>query len=155
MRLHPHFRLKCICEFFGSLVWRRVFQGISVQNKTEATTMTQNQAIHAQPATLAALSVPALRRRAAEHPMGLFSVVATVAILSIATPWQAAGPSPAAAPVAPRGAAGDDERKPVRSEIDLACDGQVWGRETPVCLLAIAREGGKEFPARIRTISGA
>jgi hypothetical protein len=132
-----------------------MLQGINVQNNTEAMTMTQHQAIHAQPAILAALSVPALRRRAADHPMGLFSVAATVAILSIATPWQTTGMSPVAAPVAPHGADAGDDRKPVRSEIDLACDGQVWGRETPVCLLAIARDGGKELPARIRTISGA
>ncbi len=131
-----------------------MLEGINVQNNTEAMTMTQHQAIHARPAILAALSVPALRRRAADHPMGLFSVAATVAILSISMPWPAASLSPAAVDV-PRAVDADKDLTPVRSEIDLACDGQAWGSETPVCLLAIARDGGKELPARIRTISGA
>ena len=117
--------------------------------------MTQHHAATAEPTIRSTISGPALRRRAAEHPMALFSVVATVAILSIATPWQAAGALLPVAPQATRDMDPVEHRKPVRSEIDLACDGQVWGRETPVCLLAIARDGGKELPARIRTISGA
>ena len=116
--------------------------------------MTQHQATFAETKIHPAISVPALRRRAADHPMTLFSVVATVAMLSISQPWQAGIMLSVPASAAPRGADAV-EREPVRSEIDLACEGQVWGGETPVCLLAIAKDGGKVIPARIRTISGA
>ncbi|MBS4017553.1 MAG: hypothetical protein KGZ68_04880 [Dechloromonas sp.] len=117
--------------------------------------MTQHQAAYADaPKRSSTLSVPALRRRAAEHPMALFSVVATVAVLSVSAPWQAASGILAPAAAAPRSEPVVPS-KPARSEIDLACEGQVWGRETTNCLLAIAKDGGKDLPARIRTISGA
>lgn len=116
--------------------------------------MTQHQAASAEIAIRSAASIPALRRRASEHPMALFSVVATVAILSISAPWQVAGTLLLPAAVTPRGEP-VMPAKPVRTEIDLACEGQVWGSETTNCLLAIAKDGGKDVPARIRTISGA
>lgn len=117
--------------------------------------MTQHQAASSEAATRAsAISITTMRRRAAEHPMALFTVVATVAVLSVSAPWQTASAfmapdaeAPRVEPAAPA--------KPVRSEIDLACEGQPWGRETTNCLLAIAKDGGKDVPARIRTISGA
>ncbi len=117
--------------------------------------MTQHQAAGTEATTgLSTISIPAMRRRATEHPMALFTVVATVAVLSVSAPWQAASAFLAPDAVAPR-AEPAAPAKPVRSEIDLACEGQVWGRETPNCLLAIAKDGGKDAPARIRTISGA
>lgn len=117
--------------------------------------MTQHQAAAAAPTFLSAISVPVLRRRVADHPMTLFSVVAAVAILSVSQPWQAVGAMPAPGATGPRGTDIIERQKPARSEIDLACEGQVWGAETPGCLLAIAKDGGKEISARIRTISGA
>ncbi len=116
--------------------------------------MTQHPAAYAEATPRSAVSIPALRRRAAEHPMALFSVVAAVAILSVAAPWQVANTLTGPGAAMPRGSSVVPE-KPVRSEIDLACEGQVWGSETPGCLLAIAKDGGKDMPARIRTISGA
>jgi hypothetical protein len=125
------------------------------ENIIEVQTMTQHQAVTAEPTFRSAISVPVLRRRAAAHPMGLFSVAATVAILSIAMPWPGASLPAASEPASSRGADAIKSPKPIRSEIDLACEGQVWGRETPTCLLAIAKDGGKDISARIRTISGA
>jgi hypothetical protein len=130
-------------------------KGTKDDNTAEAQTMTQHHTAHVEPTIRSAFSVPALRRRAAAHPMALFSMVATVAILSVSAPWQVVGLQSAPAQAAPRGADLDERQTPARSEIDLACEGQVWGRETPGCLLAIAKDGGKDIPARIRTISGA
>lgn len=121
----------------------------------EAKTMTQHQAATDQTTFRSTISIPVLRRRAAEHPMGMFSIAATVAILSISMPWPNAATASASAPVVTRGADAVERQRPARSEIDLACEGQVWGAETPGCLLAIAKDGGKEISARIRTISGA
>jgi hypothetical protein len=116
--------------------------------------MTQHQTASAENSIRSAASIPALRRRASEHPMALFSVVATVAILSVSAPWQIASTLLVPETAAPHGDA-IVPAKPVRSEIELACEGQVWGSETTNCLLAIVKDGGKDVPARIRTISGA
>lgn len=117
--------------------------------------MTQHQTATAETSLRPTISVPMLRRRADEHPMGMFSIAAIVAILSISMPWPNAATASATGPVVTRGADAVERQRPARSEIDLACEGQVWGRETPTCLLAIAKDGGKDISARIRTISGA
>jgi hypothetical protein len=117
--------------------------------------MTQHQTPAIEPASGSSISVPALRSRASKHPMALFSVVAAVALLSISAPWQAIDLSMPSGASNSRDAGSEEAQKPARSEIELACDGQVWGSETPLCLLAIAKDGGKDVPARIRTISGA
>ncbi len=96
-----------------------------------------------------------LRRRAADHPMGLFAIAATVAILSVSVPLRTADVS---VPLVPQPVEREGAvHRPVQpmTEIDLACSGQAWGSEDADCLVAIAKDGGKDAPARIRTISGA
>lgn len=125
------------------------------ENIIEVLTMTPHQTATVETTIRSTISVPVLRRRAAEHPMGLFSIAAAVAILSISMPWPNDATASASAPVVTRGADAVERQRPAKSEIDLACEGQAWGYETPSCLLAIAKDGGKDISARIRTISGA
>lgn len=99
-------------------------------------------------------SLGALRARASHHPMGLFAIAAVVTAVSISMPsartilvvqaQMAEADLPAAA---------FDEPRPA-SEVETACTGQAWGTESLKCLVAIAKDGGKESSARIRTISG-
>ncbi len=101
-------------------------------------------------------SLTSLRSRAARHPMGLFAVAALVTAVSISMPSARAlsvtpAPVPASQAVAP--AVEIDAPRPA-TEVDSACSGQAWGMETEKCLVAIAKDGGKDGSARIRTISG-
>jgi hypothetical protein len=100
-------------------------------------------------------SLTTLRRRAAEHPMGLFAIAATVAILSVTVPLRTADVVVPQPPQAEEHEGATDRPVQPMTEIEFACSGQVWGSENVDCLVAIAKEGGKDVPARIRTISGA
>jgi hypothetical protein len=116
--------------------------------------MTQHP-IAQQAAFAPAATLGALRRRAADHPMGLFAIAATVALLSVTVPLRTADVAvPQQPQVGEREGATERPVQPM-TEIDLACSGQVWGSEDADCLVAIAKDGGKDAPARIRTISGA
>lgn len=104
----------------------------------------------------------ALRRRAADHPMGFFAIATAGALLSISVVSYNATPEAVAqlriqpaqtSDVAAASQKGDRLQPLTRTE--RACEGQTWGSENAECLVAIAKDGGKNNLARIRTISGA
>lgn len=97
---------------------------------------------------------PALRRRAGERPMVLFSVVAATALAAMAL-VPIAGPAFASLDLPVDAAAtrtADTARRPL-SAVDLACRGQAWGGESAGCLDAIAAESGR--PRAVRMIAAA
>lgn len=97
-------------------------------------------------------SLGALRTRASHHPMGLFAIAVLFTAVSISMP-SASAILVVQAPMAEAGLSAFDEQEPA-SEVETACTGQAWGTESMKCLVAIAKDGGKESSARIRTISG-
>lgn len=125
------------------------------KNKTEARTMTPQQFANAETSFPSAISLPALRKGASRHPMALFAIAATVAILSISVPSRTLDAGSATPPVVEQTESIDEMPLLPKTEVELACEGQIWGSETQTCLMAIAKDGGKDQPARIRTISGA
>lgn len=100
----------------------------------------------------------AIRQRANEQPMAMFSVLVFVALASMAlAPTR--GPDFASMGTAPRAIDGArTTQKTDRlqlSEADIACQGQAWGVENETCLLAIARESGMQEVQKVRHIASA
>lgn len=99
-----------------------------------------------------------LRRRASEHPMVMFAILAAAALSSMAF-VPTAGPAFASfgAPVK----LDEDVRTTAKlaripfTEADIACRGQAWGAETKDCLLTIAKVSGVDADRRVRTIASA
>lgn len=100
----------------------------------------------------------ALRQRAADHPMIMFFVVAAAAFTAMAmVPPAGAAFSTlgAAKPVVQTQAGAEEQQNVGLSDIDIACNGQVWGAQTPECLATIAKESGRADGRAIRVIAGA
>lgn len=101
----------------------------------------------------------ALRRRAHDHPMAMFAVLATAAFIAMAL-IPTSGPAFAAIDGAQHKLS-DAVRTTTKSarlllsETDRACQGQAWGNETLDCLLVIAQEAGKKKARTIRMIASA
>lgn len=98
-----------------------------------------------------------IRQRSADHPMAMFSVVATVALSSMAF-LPTSGPVLASfhEPVAIAQVQGETTEKTARlpeRKSDSACQGQVWGAESETCLAEIARESGKSEGFRVRKLA--
>jgi hypothetical protein len=100
-----------------------------------------------------------LRQRSADHPMAMFSLVATVALSSMAF-LPTSGPVLASfhEPVAIAQVQAETTEKTARlpeRKTDTACEGQVWGAESETCLAEIARESGKSEGFRVRKLAAA
>ena len=105
----------------------------------------------------------ALRQRSADHPMIMFFLVAAAAFTAMAVvppsgvAFASFGVAEAAsAPVVKPAAAEIDTPKNVGlSEIEIACNGQVWGAESAECLAMIAKESGRTDGHMVWVIAGA
>ncbi|WP_378947901.1 hypothetical protein [Mesorhizobium sp. ANAO-SY3R2] len=97
----------------------------------------------------------AIRQRANEHPMAMFSVLVFVSLASMAL-VPTSGPAFASMGTPLRTAEGAraTEKTDRLSETDIACQGQAWGAENEACLLAIAKESGMRG-AKVRLIASA
>ena len=105
-------------------------------------------------------SFPALelRRRTSDHPMVMFAVIVAAAFASMAlvpTSGAAFASMGGSATFAPR-TSGEPEttaKADRLSRIDMACTGQAWGAESEACLVAIARQAGKDEIVGIRVVA--
>lgn len=100
----------------------------------------------------------AIRQRANEHPMAMFSVLVFVALASMAlVPTN--DPAFATMGSAPRAIDGARTTQKTNrlqlAQTDIACQGQAWGAENETCLIAIARESGMRDMQKVRLIAGA
>lgn len=99
-----------------------------------------------------------LRRRSAEHPMGMFAVIVTSAFMTMAfapqsgTAFASIGTGSTLSEPAQRSGKGD---RVLPSQSDMACRGQAWGAESAECLTVIAREAGKGEAHKVRLIAAA
>ncbi|PDQ20597.1 hypothetical protein CN311_13330 [Mesorhizobium sanjuanii] len=100
----------------------------------------------------------ALRQRASDHPMGLFTVLAAAAFVGMAfTPTV----GPAFASLNPPANIIDGATTTTKTgrlpmpQIDFACKGQVWGAESVDCLRAIAQQSGVHRARAVRMIANA
>lgn len=100
----------------------------------------------------------ALRQRASDHPMAMFMLIGSCAVISmVAAP--ASGPAfaslnPPANVVQGAPTTLKTARLP-EPEINFACKGQSWGAESVVCLRAIAEQSGQHRARAIRMIANA
>jgi hypothetical protein len=96
----------------------------------------------------ARMRVMAMWRRTDE--MVVFYVVAIALLCAVVVPaWQASRVTPVierAVVTSDLAAKGDRLRRPV---IDIACQGAAYGSETTECLVAIARDSGRDGAVRI------
>ena len=100
----------------------------------------------------------ALRQRASDHPMAMFMLIGTCAVISMVVA-PAAGPAfasldPPANVVEGAATTLKTARLP-EPEIDFACKGQNWGAENAECLRAIAEQSGQHRPRAVRMIANA
>jgi hypothetical protein len=100
----------------------------------------------------------ALRRRANDHPMALFVVLAAAAFVGMAFA-PTVGPAfaslnPPANIVAGAPTTIKTSRLPM-PEIDFVCRGQAWGAESPDCLRVIAEQSGIHKARAVRVIANA
>lgn len=91
--------------------------------------------------------------RARLDDMAIFYVVAGAILLAILVPaWQAVQVTPTvprAVAVETAAAKGDRLRRPA---LDIACSGVTYGSETAECLVAIARERGRDGTHTVRIV---
>jgi hypothetical protein len=102
----------------------------------------------------------ALRRRTSDHPLVMFAVIVATAFAAMAL---VPSPGPAFAsigmshvkPAVLRGEPNTTTRtgRVALSQADIVCSGQAWGAENEECLLAIARESGRDDLRTIRLVS--
>ncbi|MER8656962.1 hypothetical protein [Mesorhizobium sp. M0847] len=101
---------------------------------------------------------PALRQRASDHPVAMFSMLGACALaVMFLTP--ASGPAfaslnPPANVVQGALTTIKTARLP-EPEIDLACQGQAWGAESAECLRVIAAQSGVHKARAVRMIANA
>ncbi|MEW6633905.1 MAG: hypothetical protein AB1440_23790 [Pseudomonadota bacterium] len=100
----------------------------------------------------------ALRQRASDHPMAMFTLIGGCAVIGmVVTP--AAGPAfasidPPANVVQGAPTTLKTARLP-EPQIDFACKGQSWGSENAECLRAIAEQSGRHRARAVRMIASA
>lgn len=100
----------------------------------------------------------AIRQRANEHPMAMFSVFVVASLSSMALA-PTSGPAFASMGSDHRIVDGvqtteKTDRLPLK-EADIACRGQAWGVESEICLDAIAEVSGIRAPRKVRLIASA
>ena len=99
-----------------------------------------------------------LRQRSAEHPMAMFSIVAAMALTTMAFS-PSSGPALASFNEPAKVARGEQTTEKTsrlpQSAADAACQGQSWGAESDSCLAEIAREAGKTENFRVRKLAAA
>jgi len=100
----------------------------------------------------------ALRERANEHPMAMFTVFVFASLTSMALA-PSNGPAFASMGTTPRPIEATrttekTDRLPL-SRTDIACQGQAWGNESEICLEAIAKETGVREARKVRLIASA
>ncbi|ESX22855.1 hypothetical protein NLY43_21815 [Mesorhizobium sp. C416B] len=101
---------------------------------------------------------PALRQRASDHPVAMFSMLGACALaVMFLTP--ASGPAfaslnPPANVVQGALTTIKTARLP-EPEIDFACQGQAWGAESAECLRVIAAQSGVHKARAVRMIANA
>ncbi|ESX95591.1 hypothetical protein [Mesorhizobium sp. LNJC405B00] len=101
---------------------------------------------------------PALRQRASDHPVAMFSMLGACALaVMFLTP--ASGPAfaslnPPANVVQGAPTTIKTARLP-EPEIDFACQGQAWGAESAECLRVIAAQSGVHKARSVRMIANA
>ena len=100
----------------------------------------------------------ALRQRASDHPMAMFTVLAACAFIGMAfTPTI----GPAFASLNPPANVVDGAQTTTKTArlpmpaTDFACKGQAWGAESVDCLRAIAEQSGTHKARAIRMIANA
>jgi hypothetical protein len=105
-------------------------------------------------------SFPALqlRRRTSDHPMVMFAVIVAAAFASMAlvpTSGAAFASLGGSATFAPRTSGEPDTTAKADrlTELDIACTGQAWGAEGEACLVAIARQAGRNEIVAIRVVA--
>lgn len=103
-------------------------------------------------------AVATLRRRASEHPMTMFSILATAAFAAmLMTPT--AGPAfasfSAPAIVADGATTTTKTARLPATTVDFACKGQAWGAESEDCLRVIAEQSGAPASRDVRMIASA
>ena len=99
-----------------------------------------------------------LRRRSADHPMAMFSIVAAVALTTMAF-VPTSGPVLASfnepAKITEGVQTTDKTSRLPHRETDIACRGQAWGAESETCIAQIAKEAGKDENFRVRKLAAA
>ncbi|ESY39914.1 hypothetical protein X747_21585 [Mesorhizobium sp. LNJC384A00] len=101
---------------------------------------------------------PALRQRASDHPVAMFSMLGACALaVMFLTP--ASGPAfaslnPPANVVQGAPTTIKTARLP-EPEIDFACQGEAWGAESAECLRVIAAQSGVHKARAVRMIANA
>lgn len=99
-----------------------------------------------------------LRQRSADHPMAMFSIVAAVALTTMAFA-PTSGPVLASfnepAKIVDGVHTTDKTSRLPQSETDLACRGQAWGAESDTCLAQIAKDSGKSDHFKVRKLAAA
>lgn len=100
----------------------------------------------------------ALRQRANEHPMAMFTIFVFASLSSMALA-PTSGPAFASMGTVQRPIVGahtttKTDRLPL-SETDIACQGQAWGVESEICLKAIAKDTGAHQVRKVRLIASA
>jgi len=100
----------------------------------------------------------AIRQRANEHPMAMFSIFVIASLSSMAL---APTSGPAFASMGSKLGAiqgthttAKTDRLPL-SETDIACRGQAWGAESKICVETIAKETGMREARKVRLIASA
>lgn len=100
----------------------------------------------------------ALRRRANEHPMAMFSFVVAAAFVWTLVPGEptygTAAPTSQPPRIAGETQTTDKTARLPLSKVDRACLGQAWGGETAECVRMIVRENGKA-DLKVRMIADA
>ncbi|TKB12653.1 MAG: hypothetical protein E5V75_24480 [Mesorhizobium sp.] len=100
----------------------------------------------------------ALRQRASDHPMVMFTLLGATAFAGMVLA-PAAGPAfasinPPANVVEGAPTTLKTARLP-QPQIEFACKGQNWGAESPECLRAIAEQSGQHRARAVRMIANA
>lgn len=97
----------------------------------------------------------AIRQRANEHPMAMFSVL-VIASLSSMVLAPTSGPAFASMGAAPRSIDGArttaKTSRLLLSETEIACRGQAWGAQSETCVETISKENGAR---KVRLIASA
>ena len=100
----------------------------------------------------------AIRQRANEHPMAMFSIFVIASLSSMAL-VPTAGPAFASmgsklGTIQGTHTTAKTDRLPL-SETDIACRGQAWGAESKICVETIAKETGIGEARKVRLIASA
>lgn len=99
----------------------------------------------------------AIRQRANEHPMAMFSVfvIASLSSMALAPTSGPAFASMGTAPQAIDGARTTAKTDRLPRQTEIACRGQAWGAESEICIETITKETGARDARKVRLIASA